>query len=332
MKGDFPLRVFTFTTPLERSPYSTDGTPVTISTLSISEALTVRVEEPVVSPVSALLSRRMPSTSTAVPNEALPFSVVPLRSAMRGSDMRVELTVFPPGSNVVMSLTLSNCWLSRVVRSMTYEVVASSVFRFATMVTSLSFRFSSLSRSVRLVTLRVMVIGQLRFWKPRHCTVRVILPIGTFFTVNLPSSSVMAHRPLSGNRMEANSTGSDVASSTTQPASVAYCAFAQHTMHSINIIIVKCWFMLVLSESVKGVRHACYPCLLFVCKIRQIKKGGQYYKIRIFAARIFVIFRYPTGCFHSSLRRGYLHQMSIKSHENALLPTPSSIVGNLNAG
>ena len=74
MKGDLPRRVCTFTTPFDRSPYSTEGMPVTISTLSTSEVLTVRVELPKVSPLMALLSRRMPSISMAVPNEALPFS------------------------------------------------------------------------------------------------------------------------------------------------------------------------------------------------------------------------------------------------------------------
>ena len=74
IKGDLPFRVFTLTIPFDRSPYSTDGIPVTISTLSMFETLTVRVEAPSVSPLSALLSSRIPSISMAVPNEALPFS------------------------------------------------------------------------------------------------------------------------------------------------------------------------------------------------------------------------------------------------------------------
>ena len=102
MKGDFPLRVLTLTTPFDRSPYSTEGIPVTTSTLSIFEELMVRVEAPAVSSMLALLSRRMPSTSTAVPNEALPFSCPPLRSAMRESSISVGLVLLPPGSRVWM--------------------------------------------------------------------------------------------------------------------------------------------------------------------------------------------------------------------------------------
>ena len=118
MKGDLPLRVLTLTTPLERSPYSTEGIPVTISTDSIFELLMLRVGAPAVSPTAALLSRRMPSTSMAVPNEALPPSCIPLRSAMRVSFISVAFTVLPPGNSVDRSLTLTICWLSRAVRSM----------------------------------------------------------------------------------------------------------------------------------------------------------------------------------------------------------------------
>ena len=109
IKGDFPLRVFTFTIPFERSPYSTDGIPVTTSTDSIFTVLTVRVEAPAVSPVSLLLPRRMPSTSMAVPNEVFPFSVSPLRRAIRLSFIRVGLMVFPPGISVAISPTLMIC-------------------------------------------------------------------------------------------------------------------------------------------------------------------------------------------------------------------------------
>ena len=142
MKGDLPLRVFTLTTPFDRSPYSTDGIPVTTSTDSMFDVLSVRVEAPVVSPISPLLFIRMPSTSMAVPNEALPFSDVPLRRAMRLSFISVGLMVLPPGISVVISPRLSSCWLSSVVRSMVYDVVDSSVLRFAVTVTSSSFRLS----------------------------------------------------------------------------------------------------------------------------------------------------------------------------------------------
>ena len=107
-----------FTTPFDKSPYSTDGMPVTISTLSTFEALSVRVEAPIVSSVIALLSIRMPSISMAVPNEALPFSWLPLRRARRLSFMSDGFTVLPPGSSVAMSLMFRICWLSSVCRLM----------------------------------------------------------------------------------------------------------------------------------------------------------------------------------------------------------------------
>ena len=118
MKGDFPLRVFTLTTPFERSPYSTEGMPVITSTLSMFEALTVRVDAAIVSPVEALLSRRTPSISMAVPKEALPFSCVPLRRLRRSSLISVAFSVFPPGNRVEISPKFSICWLSSAVRSM----------------------------------------------------------------------------------------------------------------------------------------------------------------------------------------------------------------------
>ena len=118
MNGDLPLRVLTLTTPFDKSPYSTDGMPVTISTDSIFDELMLRVDAPAVSPVAALLSRRIPSTSIAVPNDALPPSCVPLRSAIRLSFINDGFTVLPPGNSVDRSLTLIICWLSRAVRSM----------------------------------------------------------------------------------------------------------------------------------------------------------------------------------------------------------------------
>ena len=109
MKGDLPLRVFTLTTPFDRSPYSTEGMPVMTSMLSMFDELSVRVDAAMVSPVSALLLSRTPSTSMAVPNEALPFSDDPLRNDRRLSLISVGLMVVPPGNNELMSLTLTIC-------------------------------------------------------------------------------------------------------------------------------------------------------------------------------------------------------------------------------
>ena len=118
MNGVLPFIVFTLTTPLLRSPYSTDGMPVTISTLSTFDTPTVRVLAAMVSVGEALLSMRMPSTSMAVPNEALPRSPLPLRSANRSSFMSEGLMVLPPGNRVEMSPMLMICWFSRAVLSM----------------------------------------------------------------------------------------------------------------------------------------------------------------------------------------------------------------------
>ena len=118
MKGDFPLRVFTFTMPLLRSPYSTDGTPVTTSTLSILAVLRVRVPAPSVSPGVALLSSRTPSTSMAVPNEALPISPLLLRRAIRVSRSNELFHVLPPGRRLMMSPRFKACRLSSAKRSM----------------------------------------------------------------------------------------------------------------------------------------------------------------------------------------------------------------------
>ncbi len=109
MNGDLPLRVRTFTMPLLRSPYSTDGMPVTISTLSTLAVLTVRVGAARVSSDTALLSSLMPSTSMAVPNEALPFSCEPLRRARRLSLSSEPLAVLPPGSSELMSARSMIC-------------------------------------------------------------------------------------------------------------------------------------------------------------------------------------------------------------------------------
>ena len=81
------------------------------------DAATLRVDADWVSLMFALLSRRMPSTSMAVPKAALPRSPVLERRAKRVSFIRVELTVCPPGSNDMMSLSERTCEWSSVVRS-----------------------------------------------------------------------------------------------------------------------------------------------------------------------------------------------------------------------
>ena len=103
--GVCPRRVFTFTMPLLMSPYSTPGIPAITSMLSMLEVEMLRVEADCVSLILALLFSRIPSISMAVPNDALPFSPVVERSARRESSVRVELTVWPPGSRAIISLS-----------------------------------------------------------------------------------------------------------------------------------------------------------------------------------------------------------------------------------
>lgn len=148
MNGVLPLRVRIFTTPFDRSPYSTDGMPVTTSTDSMFETPRLRRSAPLVSESVALFASRMPSTSTAVPNEALPSSLpLPACRAMRElPEARFwSPTVLPPGSSVAMWLMLSIWACSIVRRSMTYDEPDSSLRRCAVTTTSPIERFDSRS-------------------------------------------------------------------------------------------------------------------------------------------------------------------------------------------
>ena len=87
INGVFPFRVFIFTIPFDKSPYSTDGIPVMISTDSMFEEPILRRPTPFVSLISELFCRRTPSTVMAVPKEAFPISLLPLRRAIRSSEL-----------------------------------------------------------------------------------------------------------------------------------------------------------------------------------------------------------------------------------------------------
>ena len=104
--GVRPLRVLILTIPAFRSPYSADGTPVITSIDSMFSTATFLVSTPPISPKEALLPRRTPSTSTAVPNAALPVVAPPSLRENVFSDVRSGLTVFPPGSNAAISEVL----------------------------------------------------------------------------------------------------------------------------------------------------------------------------------------------------------------------------------
>ena len=76
-----PFFVFIFTTPEDRSPYSTDATPeITSMDSTLDEAILFVVDPFTPELVAkllklALLESLTPSTSTAVPKEAFPSSV-----------------------------------------------------------------------------------------------------------------------------------------------------------------------------------------------------------------------------------------------------------------
>ena len=106
-QGDLPLRVLILTIPLLISPYSTEGTPEITSTDSTFADERLRVLAPAVSLNTALLERRTPSTSTAVPKLA-PDSP-PVRISNRGDVVKLGLIVFPPGINAIKSETFTIC-------------------------------------------------------------------------------------------------------------------------------------------------------------------------------------------------------------------------------
>ena len=97
--------------PDEMSPYSAEGTPVITSTSSMFDEAMLRVLAPDGSPIEALVDSRTPSTSTAVPNWALPAVEPPLRSENFASlaDVRSGLAVLPPGSSEEMSDASTTC-------------------------------------------------------------------------------------------------------------------------------------------------------------------------------------------------------------------------------
>ena len=99
------------------SPYSTPGIPAITSMLSMLDVDMLRVDADCVSLMLALLLRRTPSISIAVPNAALPLSPEFERSAIRESSISVEFTVCPPGNSDIMSLSDRACEWSSVVRS-----------------------------------------------------------------------------------------------------------------------------------------------------------------------------------------------------------------------
>ena len=145
--GVLPFLVCIFTIPLFRSPYSAEGTPVTTSTDSISATLMLRVSIPLMLPKEELLPMRTPSTSTAVPNAALPADEPPSLNENTLLLVRFGTFVFPPGRREEISLTLDTCKCSNALLPMTRVVFSSLLGACAVITTSSNasvFSFNSI--------------------------------------------------------------------------------------------------------------------------------------------------------------------------------------------
>ena len=161
MKGVLPFLRLTFTTPEPMSPYSTEGTPVITSTDSMLEETMLLVETPLTGLLSkseaatkdALLDRRTPSTSTAVPKEADPFSPEPARMLNCFSEVSDGSTVAPPGRRLEMSETFISWTWSRAMRSMVRVVVAELPSSCAVTMALSSERLSGLSSTRKSMSL-----------------------------------------------------------------------------------------------------------------------------------------------------------------------------------
>ena len=157
IQGVLPFLVLIFTTPEPMSPYSTEGTPVMTSTDSMLEEAMLLVLTPLRSGLppestakDALSDRRTPSTSTAVPKEALPDS--PLSAARMLNCLlltRLLSVVTPPGRRLAMSPTFMTCTCSRAVLSMVREVVAALSFSLAVTTALCNRRLSASSCSLQ---------------------------------------------------------------------------------------------------------------------------------------------------------------------------------------
>ena len=152
-QGVFPFRVWILTIPLFKSPYSAEGTPVMTSTDSISATVIFRVSTPLILPNEPLFPIRTPSTSTAVPNAALPAVDPPSRNEKILLVVRSGTLVFPPGRRAEISLTLDTCRCSNAWFPIVSVVFNSFLGACAVTTTSSSASVFSLSMIGRLLIL-----------------------------------------------------------------------------------------------------------------------------------------------------------------------------------
>ena len=148
LTGVRPFLVFILINPLDKSPYSADGTPVTTSMDSMFSTATLLVPTPEGSLREALLPKRTPSISTAVPKAALPMLCPPSLRERILLAVRSGLTVLPPGSRAAMSDILDICRWSSASRPMLREVFRPSLGLWAVTVTSSRAREFGCSRKV----------------------------------------------------------------------------------------------------------------------------------------------------------------------------------------
>ena len=147
-----------FTSPPVRLPYSTEGIPRMISTLSMLSVGRVRMSTPFeTDSLSAWLVPcrycrlasvfiAMPSTTNPTPNEAIASLVLPAsRILIRLALPILGSTDFPPGSSSSRSVKLVGCRCSMALRSI-FDALVSPFDSEAVMTTS----FSAITDEVRL--------------------------------------------------------------------------------------------------------------------------------------------------------------------------------------
>ena len=168
-----PLRRFTFTSPLVRSPYSTPGIPRTTSTCSTSSVDMERISTPelvksrlvvllshapLACCISAFVDIGAPSITKLVPSDDVLYFPVgrPVsRSFIMLGEVRFGSLAIPPGSSSIRSLMLDGCRCfmacfpitddevsprrSVAVTTTSFSIVVDGVRRYVALFLSLSF-------------------------------------------------------------------------------------------------------------------------------------------------------------------------------------------------
>ena len=152
------------------------------------------VSMPTIPDRAALLPRRTPSTSNAVPNAALPSEEPPERSERTFDVVRSGLTVFPPGSKAAMSDMLDIWRWSIASLERMWDVLIPSLGRCAVTTTSSSARELTdiFISSPSMSDFTSSCVEKSTY--PRHVAFRMYVPVCTFSKVKFPSESLLAQR------------------------------------------------------------------------------------------------------------------------------------------